>query len=44
MFIGEYHYNIDEKGRLFLPSEMRTDLGTEVIINRGIENASMFTR
>lgn len=37
MFIGEYHYNIDEKGRLFLPSEMRTDFGTEVIINRGIE-------
>ena len=23
MFIGEYHYTIDEKGRLFIPSEMR---------------------
>lgn len=37
MFIGEYHYNIDEKGRLFIPSEMRKDLGVTVIVNRGIE-------
>jgi len=37
MFIGEYHFSIDEKGRLFLPSEYRKDLGTEVIVNRGIE-------
>jgi len=37
MFIGEYRYSIDEKGRLFLPSEMREDLGMEVIVNRGIE-------
>lgn len=37
MFIGEYHFNIDEKGRLFLPSDYRKDLGLEVIVNRGIE-------
>lgn len=37
MFIGEYHFNIDEKGRLFLPSEYRKDLSNEVIVNRGIE-------
>ena len=37
MFIGEYHFNIDEKGRLFLPIDYRKDLGLEVIINRGIE-------
>ncbi|MFY9422655.1 MAG: division/cell wall cluster transcriptional repressor MraZ [Acholeplasmataceae bacterium] len=37
MLIGEFHYNIDEKGRLFLPSELRTELGSEVVINRGIE-------
>lgn len=37
MLIGEYHYNIDEKGRLFMPSEMRKDLGLTVIVNRGIE-------
>jgi len=37
MFIGEYHYNIDDKGRLFIPSEMRKVLGEKVVINRGIE-------
>lgn len=37
MFIGEYHFNIDEKGRLFLPSDYRKDLGSEVVVNRGIE-------
>lgn len=37
MFIGEYHFNIDEKGRLFIPSDFRKDLGEEIIINRGIE-------
>lgn len=37
MFIGEYHYTIDEKGRLFIPSEMRRDLGMTVIVTRGIE-------
>ena len=37
MFIGEYHYTIDEKGRLFIPSEMRGNLGVTVIVTRGIE-------
>lgn len=37
MFIGEYHYSIDDKGRLFLPSEMRIELGLEIVVNRGIE-------
>lgn len=37
MFIGEYHFNIDEKGRLFLPSDHRKILGFEVVVNRGIE-------
>ena len=37
MFIGEYNYSIDEKGRLFLPSEMRIELGLEIVVNRGIE-------
>ena len=37
MFIGEYHFNIDEKGRLFLPSDYRKDLSLEIIVNRGIE-------
>lgn len=37
MFIGEFHLNIDDKGRLFIPSEFRKILGEEIVINRGIE-------
>ena len=38
MFMGEYHHNIDDKGRLIIPSKFREDLGSEFIITRGIEN------
>lgn len=37
MFMGEYHFNIDEKGRLFIPSEFRKDVGSSVVISCGIE-------
>ena len=37
MLIGEYHYSIDVIGRLYIPSELRNELGSEVVINRGIE-------
>ena len=37
MFIGQYKYNLDEKGRLVIPSDYRKQLGTSVIINKGIE-------
>ena len=37
MFIGEFHFNIDDKGRLFIPSDLRKDLGIEVVVARGIE-------
>ncbi|MBS4014448.1 MAG: division/cell wall cluster transcriptional repressor MraZ [Bacteroidetes bacterium] len=37
MFIGEYHYRIDEKGRLAVPAKFRSDLKKQVIITRGIE-------
>lgn len=38
MFMGEYHHNIDEKGRLILPSKFRNDLGESFIITRGIDS------
>lgn len=37
MFIGQYKYNIDEKGRLVIPSDFRKKLGQSVVINKGIE-------
>lgn len=38
MFMGEYHYAIDEKGRLTIPSKVRFDLGEQFIITRGFDN------
>ena len=38
MFMGEYHHNIDDKGRLIIPSKFREKLGEEFIVTRGIEN------
>ena len=38
MFIGEYHHNIDEKGRIAIPSKYREILGKEFVITRGIES------
>lgn len=38
MFIGEFHHNIDEKGRLIVPSKFRSELGERFIITRGLDN------
>lgn len=37
MFMGEYHHNIDEKGRLILPAKFRFALGEKFIVTRGLE-------
>ncbi|MGC8880901.1 MAG: division/cell wall cluster transcriptional repressor MraZ [Minisyncoccia bacterium] len=38
MLIGEYHYNLDTKGRIAIPAKLRNFLGEEVIITRGLDN------
>lgn len=38
MLMGEYHHNIDDKGRLTIPSKFREDLGDKFVITRGLEN------
>jgi MraZ protein len=35
--MGEYHHNIDDKGRLIIPAKFRTELGEKFIITRGLE-------
>lgn len=37
MFTGEYHYSLDEKGRIVLPPKFRRDLGTRVVVTRGLD-------
>lgn len=37
MLIGEYRHNIDDKGRLIIPSKFRDELGPEFILTRGLD-------
>lgn len=37
MLIGEYHHNIDEKGRLIIPSKFRDDIGSSFVVTRGLD-------
>ena len=37
MLMGEYHHNIDDKGRLIIPSKFRNELGNEYIITKGLD-------
>lgn len=38
MFIGEYHYSIDEKNRLGLPVKFRPDLEKGAVVTRGLDS------
>lgn len=37
MLIGEYRHNIDEKGRLIIPSRFREDIGNSFIVTKGLD-------
>lgn len=37
MFLGEFAHNLDDKGRITLPSRWRDALGERVVVTRGIE-------
>lgn len=41
MFIGEYSHSIDPKRRVALPSKFRSELGSRVVVTRGLD-ASLF--
>lgn len=37
MLLGEFHHNIDDKGRLVIPTKFREELGEDFILAKGIE-------
>ncbi|MFC1595034.1 division/cell wall cluster transcriptional repressor MraZ [Patescibacteria group bacterium] len=37
MLIGEYLHNLDKKKRISLPSRMRKELGSKVVVTRGLD-------
>lgn len=36
--MGEYHHNVDEKGRLIIPSKIREEIGETFILTRGLDH------
>ncbi len=38
MLIGQFDYNIDIKGRAFIPAKFREDLGERFIITQGLDD------
>ena len=39
MLMGEFHHNLDEKGRIIIPSKIREELGENIIVTRGLEDS-----
>ncbi len=37
MFLGEYEYKVDSKGRLPLPPKFRPELGNDLVLTKGLE-------
>jgi len=38
MFIGEYHHNMDDKGRLAIPAKFRAELERGVVLTRELDS------
>ena len=37
MLSGEYRHNLDEKGRIIIPSKIRGEMGDRIVITRGLD-------
>ncbi|MFV0274997.1 MAG: division/cell wall cluster transcriptional repressor MraZ [Bacilli bacterium] len=37
MLMGEFHHNIDDKGRIIIPTKLRNLLNEQIIITRGLD-------
>lgn len=35
--MGEYHHNVDEKGRMIIPAKFRDGLGSSFVMTRGLD-------
>jgi len=38
MFLGEFHHNLDNKGRIAIPSKFRAKLGEGAVVARALDN------
>lgn len=38
MFIGEYHFSLDDKGRVAIPTKFKADLKEGAVVTRGLDN------
>ena len=42
MFMGQFLHNVDEKGRIIIPSKLREQLSNAVVVTRGFDKCVAF--